>query len=57
MNTLRNRVQLIGNVGNDPQVLELGNGRKLTTFSMATNRSYKDKEGERIEGPKADTVI
>ncbi len=48
MNNLRNRVQLIGNLGNDPEIKELESGKKLARFSMATNDSYKNPDGERI---------
>ncbi|MBQ4476632.1 MAG: single-stranded DNA-binding protein, partial [Bacteroidales bacterium] len=41
---LRNRVQLIGNLGSEPQIREFGNGRKLARFSLATTDVYK-KEG------------
>ena len=37
MNTLRNRVQLIGNVGNDPEIRMLEGGKKLANLSIATN--------------------
>ena len=40
MNNLRNRVNLIGNLGMDPQVREIGNGRKLAKFSLATSETY-----------------
>ena len=45
--TLRNKVQLIGNLGSDPEVLTLESGRKLAKFSLATNESYRDNKGER----------
>lgn len=48
MNTLRNKVQLIGNLGNDPEVITLENGKKLAKFSLATNDTYKNSEGEKI---------
>lgn len=48
MNNLRNRVQLIGNLGNDPEIKELDSGKKLARFSIATNDSYKNSEGDRI---------
>lgn len=48
MNALRNRVQLIGNLGDDPEVINLDSGKKLAKFSLATNESYKNKEGEKI---------
>jgi len=47
MNTLRNKVQLIGNLGNDPEIIELESGRKLAKFSLATNETYKDTDGQK----------
>ncbi len=47
MNTLRNKVQLIGNLGNDPEIIELESGKKLAKFNVATNESYKNSKGER----------
>ena len=41
MNTLRNKVQLIGNLGNNPEVITLESGKKLAKFSIATNENYK----------------
>ena len=48
MSTLRNKVQLIGNLGNDPEIITLESGKKLAKFSLATNESYKNSEGEKI---------
>ncbi len=48
MSTLRNKVQLIGNLGNDPEIIMLDSGKKLAKFSIATNESYTNKQGERI---------
>ena len=47
MSTLRNKVQLIGNLGNDPEIITLESGKKLAKFSLATNESYKDASGEK----------
>lgn len=47
MNTLRNKVQLIGNLGNDPEIITLDSGKKLAKFSLATNESYKDADGQK----------
>lgn len=48
MNALKNKVQLIGYVGNNPEVSELKSGKKKAKFSMATNESYTNSEGELI---------
>ena len=48
MNTLRNKVQLIGNLGNDPEIINLESGKKMAKFSIATNESYKNTKGEKI---------
>ena len=47
MNTLRNKVQLIGNLGNDPEIINLESGKTLAKFSIATNESYKDASGQK----------
>ena len=48
MNTLRNKVQLIGNLGNNPEIITLDSGKKLAKFSIATNENYKNAQGEKI---------
>jgi single-strand DNA-binding protein len=48
MKALKNRVQLIGNLGRDPEVMEFNNGKKLAKFSIATSDYYKNADGERI---------
>jgi len=47
MNALKNRVQLIGNLGMNPEIRNTTTGRKLARMSMATNESYKNAKGER----------
>lgn len=42
---IRNQVQLIGFVGNAPEIKELSNNKSLAKFSIATQESYKDKNG------------
>ncbi len=49
MSSIRNKVQLIGNVGNDPQMTVLESGRKVTRFSLATNETYRTDKGEKVE--------
>jgi len=48
MNTIKNKVQLIGNLGNDPEIINLESGKTLAKFSIATNESYKNAKGEKI---------
>lgn len=47
MSTLRNKVQLIGNLGNNPEIITLDSGKKLAKFSLATNESYRDANGNK----------
>ena len=49
MNNLKNKVQLIGNLGNNPEIINLDSGKKIAKFSIATNESYKNAKGEKIE--------
>lgn len=49
MNTLRNKVQLIGRLGQEPEILTFNDGNKMAKFSMATDDSYKDKSGTKVE--------
>ena len=48
MNSIRNSVVLIGNLGQDPKLTVTPNGNKCATFSLATNETYRNQEGERI---------
>lgn len=44
-----NKVQLIGNVGADPEIKTLQGGKKVVKLSLATTDSYKNAAGERIK--------
>ncbi len=48
MNTLRNKVQLIGNLGQNPEIRTFDNGKALARFSLATTDSYNDSTGKKI---------
>jgi single-strand DNA-binding protein len=48
MNTLRNSVRLVGNLGMDPEIRALDNDRKMARVSIAINESYKNDKGERV---------
>jgi len=49
MNALRNKVQLIGRLGQDPEIINFKDGNKMAKFSLATDDSYKDKNGNKVE--------
>ncbi|WP_223032156.1 single-stranded DNA-binding protein [Hanstruepera marina] len=49
MNALRNKVQLIGRLGQDPEIVNFEDGNKMAKFSLATDDSYKDKNGQKVE--------
>lgn len=57
MNTLKNKVQLIGNLGNAPEIKALEGGKKLARLSLATNESYKNAKGEKVTETQWHNVI
>ena len=57
MNTLRNKVQLIGNLGKNPEIITLDSGKKLAKFSIATNESYKDSSGEKVTDTQWHNIV
>ena len=57
MNNLKNKVQLIGNLGMNPEIKTLDSGKKLAKFSIATNESYKNAKGEKIEDTQWHNLI
>ncbi|MCB7481704.1 single-stranded DNA-binding protein [Christiangramia sediminis] len=57
MSTLRNTVQLIGHVGNEPEIVNLESGKKLAKFSVATNESYKNAKGEKVTDTQWHNIV
>jgi single-strand DNA-binding protein len=49
MNSLKNRVNLIGNLGQDPEIKSLENGKKLTRFTLATSEEFKNSDGQKVK--------
>jgi len=49
MNTLRNKVQLVGNLGMNPEVRTTETGKTVARMSLATNESYKNAKGEWVK--------
>ncbi len=52
-----NKVILIGNLGRDPEVRYAGSGTAVCNFTMATTRTYKDKQGERKDETEWHRVV
>lgn len=48
MNSLRNSVRLVGNLGMDPDVKTFDSNKKLAKLSLATSESYKNERGEKV---------
>ncbi|SIT05471.1 single-strand binding protein [Zobellia uliginosa] len=57
MNALKNKVQLIGNLGQDPEIVNMDNGNKLAKFSIATTETYKNAQGERVDDTQWHNVV
>jgi single-strand DNA-binding protein len=48
MNSLKNKVQLIGYLGQDPETKTTESGKKVTHFTIATDDGYKNSEGQKV---------
>ncbi|MDX1462469.1 MAG: single-stranded DNA-binding protein [Marinirhabdus sp.] len=57
MNALRNKVQLIGRLGQDPEIVTFNDGNKIAKFTMATDDSYKDKDGNKVDRAQWHNVV
>ncbi len=57
MNAIKNRVQLIGNLGQDPEIVTLESGSKLAKFSLATSDYYKNAKGEKVEDTQWHNIV
>lgn len=45
---MRNKVQLIGHVENDPEIKTFDGGKKVAQLSLATNDNYTNNKGEKV---------
>ncbi|MEZ7821404.1 MAG: single-stranded DNA-binding protein [Patescibacteria group bacterium] len=52
-----NKVMLIGNLTKDPEAKTLPSGQSLSNFSLATNRTWKDKDGSKKEQAEFHNII
>ncbi len=57
MNSLRNKVTLIGNLGNDPEIKMFDENKKMARLSVATNETYKNKSGDRVVDTTWHTLV
>lgn len=57
MNPLKNRVQLIGRLGKDPQIKRLPDQKVVAQCSLATSERYQNKAGEKIEDTQWHQVV
>lgn len=57
MNSIKNKVTLIGNLGNAPEIKSLDNNKKLARVSIATNEVYKNQKGEKVTDTTWHNVI
>ena len=57
MYALKNKVQLIGNLGNNPEIRTLEGGKKMARFSMATSETYRSAKGEKITETQWHNVV
>ena len=52
-----NKVMLIGNLGRDPEVRSTPSGQNVASFSLATNRKWKDRDGNRQEQTEWHNIV
>ena len=57
MNALKNKVQLIGNLGTTPEIITLDDGKRIAKFSLATNETYKDSSGQKVTDSQWHNII
>ena len=57
MNNMRNKVQLVGNLGIAPEMKTLENGTKMAKMRMATNEVYTNQKGERVTETEWHNII
>lgn len=54
---MKNRVQLIGHLGQNPEIKNLDNGNKMAKMSIATNETYKNNQGEYVQETQWHNII
>lgn len=57
MNGIKNRIQLVGHLGAAPAIYTFDNGTNKATLSLATNETYTNRSGEKVEETHWHTVV
>ena len=57
MTSLKNSVQLIGRLGNEPEVRTFESGKKMATFTLATSEVYYNNQGEKVEETQWHNIV
>ena len=52
-----NKAILLGNLGKDPEIRRLDDGRAVANFSIATSESYKNKAGEKVTNTEWHNIV
>lgn len=57
MKTIRNSVRLMGNLGMNPEIRTTANNKKVASFSLATNESWRDNDGNTVKETQWHRVV
>ncbi len=57
MKNLKNSVQLIGRLGNEPEVRTFDSGKRMATFSLATNETFYNNQGEKVTDTQWHNIV
>jgi single-strand DNA-binding protein len=52
-----NEVRIVGNITADPEIKETASGTKVATFTIATNRKWKDSSGSEKEESEFTAIV
>ena len=57
MYALKNKVQLIGHLGANPEIKTLDGGKKLARFNVATGETYRNAKGDKVTDTQWHTLV
>lgn len=57
MNSIKNSVTLVGNLGKDPEIKQLQSGKSVARFSLATNETYRNQKGDKVTSTQWHNVV